>query len=142
MAKLAELDDSEPLIKNLASERAIHTIKKISPEDFHQTYREKNMPVIIRGIVSQWPAAQKWKDPHYFSENFGKSHVPIEVGGHYLATHWTQKLVTFKDFIEKYITLENKCVFWRCISTCRSLRCRTSGSAEHPNCILIIFLHF
>jgi lysine-specific demethylase 8 len=106
--QLAELDASDPLVQNISADRTIGSVKRISPEDFHQKYRLTSTPVIIKGIASAWPAATKWKDPRYFSEHFGKSSVPIEVGGHYLASNWTQKMVSFKDFIEKYITLENK----------------------------------
>jgi hypothetical protein len=106
--KLAELDPEDPLIKGMASERAVRTVKKISPEEFYEQYRHPQLPVIIKGIANRWPGSTKWRDPHFFSDNFGKAHVPIEVGGNYLDSNWTQKLVTFKDFIEKYVTLESK----------------------------------
>lgn len=109
---MAELDDSDPLIQNISPERTIGTVKRITPEDFYQLYREPSIPIIIKGIANGWAASSKWKDPHYFSELYGKSQVPIEVGGHYLDVNWTQKMVSFKDFIEKYITLENKYVNW------------------------------
>jgi hypothetical protein len=106
---LAELDATDPLISNMSADRMIGSVKRIAPEEFYNKYRLLSQPIIIKGIASGWAAATKWKDPHYFSKNFGTSHVPIEVGGHYLASNWTQKMVSFKDFIEKYITLENKC---------------------------------
>lgn len=110
VAKLAELDEVNPdiLISKMAPDRMIASVKRISPEEFHAQYRLLNKPVIVKGIANTWPAATKWKDPNFFANNFGKSHVPIEVGGHYLDPHWTQKLVTFKDFIQRYITLEDK----------------------------------
>lgn len=108
--KLAELDASEPLIQNLSPERAIASVKRLTPEEFHNQYRLPSKPVILKGIANTWAAGAKWKDPRYFATHFGKSSVPIEVNGHYLQSNWTQKMVSFKDFIEKYITLENKSV--------------------------------
>lgn len=108
--KLAELDSSEPLIQNLSPERAIASVKRLTPEEFHNQYRLPSKPVILKGIANTWAAGAKWKDPRYFATHFGKSSVPIEVNGHYLQSNWTQKMVSFKDFIEKYITLENKSV--------------------------------
>lgn len=100
--------EDDPLIQNISPERVIGSVKRITPEDFYQLYREPSIPVIIKGIANGWAASTKWKDPHYFSKLYGKSQVPIEVGGHYVDVNWTQKMVSFKDFIETYITLENK----------------------------------
>lgn len=110
VSKLDELDTSDPLVASISPARAIPVVKRISAEEFYKNYRKPELPVIIKGIVREWPAATKWKDPHYFSTTFPRAQVPIEVGGHYLDSHWTQKLVSFKDFIDKYITLEDRYV--------------------------------
>lgn len=132
VSSLSELDNSDPLIQAIAPERAIGSVKRIIPEDFYQQYRIPGIPVIIRGIANGWGAGTKWKDPHYFSNLYGRSHVPIEVGGHYLDVNWTQKMVSFKDFIEQYITLENKYVNGRFLFACGRLCVLTSSIAILP----------
>ncbi|CAM6004744.1 unnamed protein product [Sphagnum balticum] len=48
-------------------------IDRISPpsfEDFQHNYLKANRPIVITGLVNQWPALKNW-DFEYFSKNFG-----------------------------------------------------------------------
>ncbi|VBB29800.1 unnamed protein product [Acanthocheilonema viteae] len=67
---------------------------------------ENQKPVIIRGLVNQWPAFTKWNFS-YFNESIGYRTVPIEIGSSYTDSNWKQTLMTFHDFIEKFIECEN-----------------------------------
>ena len=44
--------------------------KNISAQDFEKKYVKTNKPVILRGLVDQWPALKKW-DFDYFAKQHG-----------------------------------------------------------------------
>uniref|UniRef100_A0A1I7VNN0 Acetyltransferase n=1 Tax=Loa loa TaxID=7209 RepID=A0A1I7VNN0_LOALO len=67
---------------------------------------ENQKPVIIKGLVDQWPAFRKWNFS-YFNEVIGYRTVPIEIGSSYADNDWKQVLMTFRDFIEKFIECES-----------------------------------
>uniref|UniRef100_A0A0R3RV12 JmjC domain-containing protein n=1 Tax=Elaeophora elaphi TaxID=1147741 RepID=A0A0R3RV12_9BILA len=67
---------------------------------------ENQKPVIIRGLVNQWPAFTKWNFS-YFNETIGHRTVPIEIGSSYADSDWKQTLMTFHDFIKKFVECEN-----------------------------------
>ncbi|KAI0161616.1 Clavaminate synthase-like protein [Hypoxylon sp. FL1284] len=64
-------------------------------------------PLIIRGSIHHWPAftTNPWNKPAYLlSRTFdGRRLVPIEVGRSYVDQGWGQKVVTFGEFLSKYI---------------------------------------
>ncbi|KAL7276785.1 hypothetical protein RUND412_000209 [Rhizina undulata] len=64
-------------------------------------------PVIITGSLSHWPAmdSRPWSSTAYLlsKTNSGKRLVPVEVGKSYTDEDWGQKLMTFREFLKKYI---------------------------------------
>ncbi|KAL1635729.1 hypothetical protein SLS58_010092 [Diplodia intermedia] len=66
-------------------------------------------PLIITGALSHWPAisdpSRRWSDPHYLMRKTlgGRRLVPIEIGRSYTDDDWGQKIVTFRDFMRKYM---------------------------------------
>lgn len=68
--------------------------------------------------MDKWPAmGQKtcqsgehhaWADLSYLRKVAGRRTVPVEVGGCYTAEGWRQELMTFGDFIERYIETSKK----------------------------------
>ena len=59
-------------------------------------------PHLIEGIVSQWPAFEKW-NLEYLLQVAGPRTVPIEVGATYMSQEFTQKMMTLEKFVNKYI---------------------------------------
>ncbi|VDN01435.1 unnamed protein product [Thelazia callipaeda] len=66
----------------------------------------KQKPAIITGLVSQWPAFTKWSFS-YFNEIIGYRTVPVEIGSSYADMSWKQTLMSFHDFIEKFVENES-----------------------------------
>lgn len=68
-------------------------------------------PLIITGAVNHWPAFSNhpWNSQSYLLSLTvgGRRLVPIEVGRSYIDEGWGQKIITFKQFLETYITLDN-----------------------------------
>jgi len=49
---------------------------RLSPERFFEHYYFANRPVLIRGLMHDWPALGQWS-PEYFAERFGDETVEI-----------------------------------------------------------------
>ncbi|KAI4164489.1 MAG: hypothetical protein LQ342_001802 [Letrouitia transgressa] len=64
-------------------------------------------PLVIQGVLTQWPAMQErlWSDPAYLMQKTfgGRRLVPVELGRSYTDAGWGQSIVTFKEFMEKYL---------------------------------------
>jgi len=74
-------------------------------EDFMINYKDPEKPVIISGCMDDWPAMKgphKWNVP-YLVKIAGPRTVPIEIGRNYTSDHWTQQLMTVKEFADKYL---------------------------------------
>lgn len=69
---------------------------------------DKREPLLLRGIIDDWPAMQKWHDPNYLVGLAGERTVPVEIGSQYSSEDWSQRLVRFKDFIVDNLNPEGK----------------------------------
>ncbi|KAL9611417.1 MAG: hypothetical protein Q9167_003923 [Letrouitia subvulpina] len=69
-------------------------------------------PLVIQGALTHWPALQErpWSDPTYLMDKTfgGRRLVPVELGRSYTDTGWGQSIVTFKEFMEKYLLDRSK----------------------------------
>ncbi|KAI0840866.1 Clavaminate synthase-like protein [Hypoxylon sp. FL0890] len=94
-------------------EHPIKCVDSLPMEEF-QTYLDNPQdpklgpePLVIRGALKEWPAltTNPWNKPSYLlSQTFGgRRLVPIEVGRSYVDEGWSQKLVTFGEFLCEYI---------------------------------------
>ncbi len=68
--------------------------------------QDKGQPVVITGAMSSWPALSRWQDLDYLSRVAGLRTVPVELGKHYLAEGWGQKLMLFADFVKHHVQRE------------------------------------
>lgn len=62
-------------------------------------------PMVMRGLVEDWPAVSKWKDINYLmkSTSGGERLVPCEIGKNYLSEDWKQEIIPFKQFVDRFI---------------------------------------
>ncbi|KAG2498674.1 hypothetical protein HYH03_003419 [Edaphochlamys debaryana] len=72
-------------------------------EEFLLSYLLPQQPVVITGAMEHWPALRRWGDLGYLQRVAGARTVPVEVGAHYLAEGWGQRLMTFGDFLALHI---------------------------------------
>lgn len=65
-------------------------------------------PVIIPGALESWPALERWQNVSYLLSTMldGRRLVPIEIGSSYTDDAWTQKIVTFNEFVNDYLIPE------------------------------------
>jgi len=67
-------------------------------------------PFIITSSISHWPAlsTNPWNDMDYLLNKIGKDRlVPVEMGAKYTDDSWTQRLISFEEFVNNWI-LSNK----------------------------------
>ena len=68
-------------------------------------------PLVIQGALSHWLAfeVRPWKSPqHLRRKTFGgRRLVPVEVGRSYTDEGWGQKIVTFGEFMDRYLIKDN-----------------------------------
>ncbi|KAL1879705.1 hypothetical protein Daus18300_001542 [Diaporthe australafricana] len=64
-------------------------------------------PLILTGLIEDWPArgSRSWNNPEYLlSRTFGgRRLVPVEIGRSYVDEGWSQKIVTFGQFLRDHI---------------------------------------
>ena len=46
---------------------------------------------------------ERWRRPSYLRDLAGMRTVPVEVGRHYLADGWGQRLMPLADFIDRHV---------------------------------------
>ncbi|OAL53865.1 jumonji domain-containing 5 [Pyrenochaeta sp. DS3sAY3a] len=68
---------------------------------------EDHTPMIIEGAIQHWPALEErsWDNPEYLLKQTlgGRRLVPVEIGKSYTDEGWSQKIVTFKEFMKTYM---------------------------------------
>jgi hypothetical protein len=64
-------------------------------------------PIVFTDLIKSWPALQDsfWCKPGYLlSKTFGgRRLVPVEVGRSYVDEGWGQELISFKDYLKRYV---------------------------------------
>jgi Family of unknown function (DUF6065)/Cupin-like domain len=81
---------------------------KLSRDEFLREYYSTNRPVIITGMMDDWPAMGKW-DLDYFDRQFGERLVEVQMGRTTGANYETERekyihKIRFADFVEKVRT--------------------------------------
>lgn len=66
------------------------------------SHMQNRTPLVMNNTVNHWPALQKWSTS-YIEKIAGHRLVPVEIGLKYTDDDWGQKLITIKEFIEKYV---------------------------------------
>ena len=51
--------------------------------------------------MESWPGLAAWQDWGYLKARCGRRTVPVEVGRHYLAAQWGQRLISFSEFLDR-----------------------------------------
>ena len=93
---------SNDIFKSLKLPDIKPTVRSISPPSLSDWLKIRNdmKPVVIKNLISDWPALQKW-DLNYFWMVMAQRTVPIEIGKRYTDSDWGQKLLKFEEFLSK-----------------------------------------
>ncbi|KAK2768289.1 hypothetical protein FQN54_000142 [Arachnomyces sp. PD_36] len=103
---------SEPLFPpdSVPAPRLEHPVPRISApslESFTKHMQGARTPVIVKDAVDHWPAFsdRPWSSREYWLQRTfgGRRLVPVEVGRSYTDEGWGQRIMSFKEFLDKYI---------------------------------------
>ncbi|XP_017796883.1 PREDICTED: lysine-specific demethylase 8-like [Habropoda laboriosa] len=78
-----------------------------SMELFYKQIFMPKVPAILKGCIDHWKALNHWKNLNYLIKVAGNRTVPIEIGSRYTDEDWTQQLLTFSEFLQKYVLTKN-----------------------------------
>jgi lysine-specific demethylase 8 len=83
----------------------IERVHAPSPEEF-QRYVERNQPVVITGVASEWPAFRRWT-PEYFEQVAGDSIVTVhfEEGGDFQRWYCPDKQTDLQMPLREYLAI-------------------------------------
>ncbi len=81
---------------------------RLSRDEFLREYYSTNRPVIITGMMDDWPAIEKW-NLDYFAREFGDRDVEVQMGRTAGANYETERekfarKIKFGDFVEQVRT--------------------------------------
>ena len=101
-ARFSNLKDSRlPTV-----EHAIPRRSALSLRDF-ENHLPSRSPIVITGALKHWPAldSRPWNSPFYLMKKTfdGRRLVPVEIGRSYTDEGWGQTIMTFREFMEKYM---------------------------------------
>jgi hypothetical protein len=88
----ASLETTEHLV-------TVKNVSNLSLMHFAASYMGK-LPVVIQQALEGWPALDRWPNMQYLLSVAGLRTVPVEIGKHYLASEWRQRLMLFSDFLQ------------------------------------------
>lgn len=83
--------------------RPMPTLPPPSLLQFRSRYLQPLLPVVLQSLADHWPATTRWRDLSYLEAAAGTRTVPVELGDHYLAHNWQQKLMPVSQFIKDHI---------------------------------------
>ncbi|PBC30364.1 JmjC domain-containing protein [Apis cerana cerana] len=78
-----------------------------SMELFYKEIFMPKIPAILKDCIKHWKALKQWKDLKYLINVAGNRLVPIEIGSRYTDENWSQQLLNFSEFLQKYILTKN-----------------------------------
>lgn len=63
-----------------------------------------NAPFVLRNAASDWPATKLWSNINDLVGKIGLDRtVPVEIGSSYTNEEWSQKLMTIREYAEKFL---------------------------------------
>lgn len=101
VTKAVQIVQPEPL----QSEHMTPTACQPSLEAFQIHLDKHTTPLLLTGIIDDWPATQTWQDPMHLLRLTlgGRRCVPIEIGETYTHADWRQEIMPFRKFSQAYL---------------------------------------
>lgn len=87
------------------SDHILRTPRGWDFEEFQLHLETSGGPIIMPGTFDRWPARELWDDVNYLKYRTlgGNRIVPVEIGSSYNEESWSQKIMTFAEFVERYL---------------------------------------
>ncbi|KAK6002205.1 hypothetical protein QM012_001843 [Aureobasidium pullulans] len=84
-------------------------VERLDFLQFQQHLDIKTTPIIIKGVIDDWPATNDplryWSDPSYLLKATlgGRRLVPVELGRSYTDDDWSQRIMTFAEYMQSHL---------------------------------------
>ncbi|ETN62416.1 hypothetical protein AND_005900 [Anopheles darlingi] len=117
-ANLSQLHAQEPPLKRIKIEECegtaegsgiscdVPVLECPSLDYFGKNCYEPQQPALLRKIMNDWPAMDRWHDPNYLLRVAGERTVPVETGSQYSSDDWSQKLMKFGEFLMQSVATD------------------------------------
>lgn len=94
------------------SSQSIEVIETVTPEEFETKYYQERKPVVITGLMNDWPAMKDWS-VEYFREKYGKQNVWVSVLPNGLSHPPNREIqMNFSDFLDIMLKQEEEAMRW------------------------------
>lgn len=80
----------------------ITVFERPSLELFCKHFFLRQRPLVITGMVNEWPAFQKWSFA-YLNSICGHRLVPVELGNKYTDDDWRQQMMSFHNYLTNFV---------------------------------------
>lgn len=92
----------------LHSEHIVPSRRRPSLEAFQNHIDKQRTPLILEGVIDDWPAMSTWHRPAHMLRLTlgGRRCVPVEIGESYTHPDWRQEIMTFHKFMNDYLLLQ------------------------------------
>ena len=104
-----EADNAVPVIRYPIGRVSNQSIDRFEKSNINNVAKGPT-PIVFRDALTNWPAFHErpWSSPAYLMEKTfgGRRLIPVEVGKSYTEEGWGQSIITFKDFMHKYLLKE------------------------------------
>ncbi|KOX74949.1 Ankyrin-2 [Melipona quadrifasciata] len=77
-----------------------------SMELFYKEIFMPKVPALMKDCIKHWKALKRWKNLKYLLSVAGNRIIPIEIGSRYTDENWSQQLLSFSEFLQKYVLTE------------------------------------
>jgi hypothetical protein len=111
LVKQHDVNDSTPTAFNVEQPETLHsrhlvsTAPEPSLEAFQLHIDNHTTPLLLTGVLADWPAMTTWRDPTHLLRLTlgGRRCVPIEIGETYTHADWRQEIMPFRKFMSEYL---------------------------------------
>lgn len=94
------------------STQAIEVISIVTKEEFETKYFQERKPVVITGMLHEWPAMKNWS-VDYFRDKYGKQNVWVSVLPNGLSHPPNREIqMNFSDFLDIMLKQEEEATRW------------------------------
>jgi len=100
--------------RHCGSCQPLQRVSRPSLEQFLTEHMNAQVPVIITDSIAHWPALcdkeRSWSDLRYLKQTAGLRTVPVEIGESYMSDSWSQELMPFSSFVDRFVVGEERSV--------------------------------
>ncbi|XP_050091623.1 bifunctional peptidase and arginyl-hydroxylase JMJD5 [Anopheles aquasalis] len=104
--KRIKIEECETATKDSGISCDVPVLECPSLDYFGKNCYGPQQPALLRKIMNDWPAMNRWHDLNYLLRVAGERTVPVETGSQYSNDDWSQKLMKFGEFLMQSVATD------------------------------------